>query len=354
MTKPLKVIDLFCGIGGMSHGFYQEGFEIVAGVDVDSSCEYSFEKNNASKFICKDISKLTKDELVSLYGDDEHIKVMIGCAPCQPFSSYNNIKIEDRKKWDLLLVFAEKIKMIRPEIVAMENVPSIKNFKRYPVYQEFLTILKNLGYSIDDHVVYCPDYGIPQTRKRLTLVASRIGDIKLIDKTHTPDNYVAVKDVISHLPKIEDGEACEHDPLHKARKLSPINKRRIQATKHDGGGWENWSEELKPDCYKRESGKSFHNVYGRMKWSKPAPTMTTQCVGLGNGRFGHPEQDRAISLREAAIFQTFPDHYEFVDPKLQTYTFQTLARQIGNAVPPKLGRIVAQSVKEHLKLHGYL
>jgi DNA (cytosine-5)-methyltransferase 1 len=155
-----------------------------------------------------------------------------------------------------------------------------------------------------------------------------------------------VREAISNLPKISDGEICSTDALHRARKLSEINKKRIIATK-EGGSWKEWPEELILDCHKKEGGKTFGSVYGRMKWDDVSPTMTTYCIGLGNGRFGHPEQDRAISLREASIFQSFPPDYDFIGTENQL-PISTIARQIGNAVPVNLGRAIAQSIKKHL------
>ena len=178
-------------------------------------------------------------------------------------------------------------------------------------------------------------------------MASKLGEISILPKTHTPDNYVTVKDVISSLPPIKSGEVCTTDPLHRARQLSPLNIKRIQATK-EGGSWRDWPDELVLDCFKKDSGRTYGSVYGRMKWNEPAPTMTTQCTGLGNGRFGHPEQDRAISLREAAIFQTFPENYQFAEHNDITNP-SVVCRQIGNAVPVNLAYEVAVAIKNALE-----
>lgn len=155
-----------------------------------------------------------------------------------------------------------------------------------------------------------------------------------------------VKDAIGHLPPVEDGVHHPDDFLHRARKLSDINKKRICATK-EGGFWREWDKSLWLKCHKRKSGKEFRSVYGRMKWNEIAPTMTTYCVGLSNGRFGHPQQDRAITLREAALLQSFPETYEFIDNSKQ-YNLMTIARHIGNAVPVDLAVAVAKSIKKHL------
>lgn len=348
--KNTAVIDLFCGIGGLSHGFVKENFKVVAGIDIDATCKYSFEANNQSTFISKSISDVSKHEINQLFGDAKH-KVLVGCAPCQPFSSYTfkDGEKSDNEKWKLLYEFARIVKETQPDIISMENVSQLLNFKKAPVFQDFLNSLKEEGYFVHYEVVNCPDYGIPQNRKRLVLLGSKLGEIKLIPKTHNKENYVTVRDAIGNLPKINDGEFCKKDKLHYARKLSPLNKKRIQKTPY-GGSWKDWSEDLKLECHKKDSGKSYPSVYGRMKWEEPSPTMTTHCIGYGNGRFGHPEQNRAISLREASLLQTFPIDYKFFDDSETSFSSVIIARQIGNAVPVRLGEVIAKSVNEHLKI----
>jgi DNA (cytosine-5)-methyltransferase 1 len=343
-----NVIDLFCGVGGLSHGFIQEDFNVLAGIDIDETCRFAFEENNKSEFIAKSITDLSAQEINRIYGENTDLKILVGCAPCQNFSSYMfKDKDKDSNKWKLLYEFSRLVKETEPDIISMENVSQLINFKKAPVFEDFVNDLKDLGYFVSYEIVNCPDYGIPQNRKRLILLASKFGEIKLIPKTHNRDSYVTVKDAIGELPFIKDGEKDINDPIHFSRKLTPKNKKRIEATPY-GGSWKDWNEDLRLECHKKETGKSFPSVYGRMVWEKPSPTMTTQCIGYGNGRFGHPVQDRAISLREAALLQTFPLDYKFVKND-QDYNSTILARQIGNAVPVKLGQVVAKSVKEHLK-----
>jgi DNA (cytosine-5)-methyltransferase 1 len=347
-----KVVDLFCGIGGLSHGFIQENFEVLAGIDIDSTCQFAFEKNNNSKFISKSITEVDANEMKKIYGNTE-VKILVGCAPCQNFSSYMfKDKDKENNKWKLLYEFSRLIREVSPEIVSMENVAQLLNFDKAPVFNDFIKELKALGYHVHYEVVYCPDYGIPQQRKRLILLASKLGKITLISKTHNKENYVTVKDAIGNLNPIKDGEKDINDPFHYSRKLSETNKKRIIATPY-GGGWKDWDEDLKLACHKKDSGKTYSSVYGRMVWEKPSPTMTTHCIGYGNGRFGHPVQNRAISLREAALLQTFPLNYQFVEDITKLNT-AVAARQIGNAVPVRLGQVVALSIKEHLKEQGKL
>lgn len=349
--NKVKVIDLFCGIGGLTHGFVKEQFNVVAGIDVDITCKYAFEKNNKAKFIANSITEISFRELNSFYKDAD-VKVLIGCAPCQNFSSYMfKDKEKENNKWKLLYEFSRLINEVQPEIVSMENVAQLLNFKKAPVFDNFIDSLKKAGYFVHYEVVKCPEYGIPQNRSRLILLASRLGEIKLISKTHSKKNYVTVKDAIGNLPEIKDGERHEKDLFHYSRGLTPINKKRIKATPY-GGGWNDWDDSLKLACHKKKSGKSYPSVYGRMVWEKPSPTMTTHCIGYGNGRFGHPEQDRAISLREAALLQTFPMNYQFAE-NIENINTATIARHIGNAVPVLLGQVIARSIKQHLKEFGY-
>lgn len=343
-----QVVDLFCGVGGLTHGFTQEGFDVVAGFDIDDSCKFAFEYNNRSTFLKKDIRKIDPVDIISLY-KNRNRKILVGCAPCQPFSNLTKKQSITSEKWNLLYEFSRLIEQVQPEIISMENVPQLKKFNDGKIFEDFVSHLKKQGYCVNHYLIFCPDYGIPQKRKRLVLLASKIGEIEIIAKTHTPNNYVTVHDTIAHLEPIEDGGYSENDLLHRSSKLSELNKQRISVTK-EGGGWRSWSDDLILDCHKKETGKSYGSVYGRMKWNEPAPTMTTQCTGIGNGRFGHPQQDRAISLREAALFQTFPESYQFFSKKSE-FRPTIIARHIGNAVPVRLGQVIAQSIKIHLEKH---
>ena len=309
----IEVVDLFCGIGGLSYGMKSAGFDILAGYDLDWTCQYAYETNTGGKFFYKDVKSVTGDEIKSLYSKKKKkaIRVLAGCAPCQPFSSYAHTnKNKDKDKYNLLYEFGRLVKEVHPDIVTMENVPAIATFKLKSVLADFVKVLQEESYQVKYQVVYCPDYGIPQTRKRLVLLASRLGAIHLISPTHQQKDYVTVRDTIEKLPPLKAGESCSLDPLHRCRALSDLNLRRIHATPY-GGSWKDWPKELLLDCHQKTSGKSFGSVYGRMVWDEPSPTMTTLCTGIGNGRFGHPVQDRAISAREAALFQTFPLTYRF-------------------------------------------
>lgn len=346
--ESCSVVDLFCGVGGLTHGFVVESFSVVAGCDADESCRYAYEANNrGARFVSKKIEELTAEEISTLYPEG-HIKVLIGCAPCQPYSTYTK-KVRDRdEKWRLLDLFADLICEVDPEIVSMENVPNLITFQGGAVYGAFVDRLRKNGYHITEHPdVYCPDYGVPQQRTRLVFFASKYGEVEMAPKTHSPGNYGTVRQTIHHLKALEAGQMNQEDRLHKASRLSDLNLSRIRASV-PGGTWRDWPEELVADCHKKETGKYYNNIYGRMEWDEFAPTITTQCYGFGNGRFGHPEQDRSISLREAALLQSFPPDYKFVEPGEPVY-FKVVARHIGNAVPVELAKAIARSIRHHLE-----
>lgn len=344
--KASSVVDMFCGIGGLTQGIVKEGFSVVAGFDIDASCRYAYEQNNNARFICKRIEDVNAHEILELYPPD-HIKILVGCAPCQPFSKYRQKKGTESEKWKLLGAFSDLIVDVRPDIVSMENVPELLKFKKGEVFNNFVERLKKKGYFVTFDLVYCPDYDIPQGRTRLVLFASRFGNINLLEKTHPPKHYRTVRSAIGHLPPLEAGMSCKDDPLHKAHGMSELNLRRIKQS-IPGGSWKEWDEELITQCHRKKSGTHYKSVYGRMKWDEPSPTLTTECYAYGSGRFGHPEQDRAISLREAALLQTFPPEYVFDEPGSPLH-FSTIGRYIGNAVPVDLGRTIAKSIELHLE-----
>jgi DNA (cytosine-5)-methyltransferase 1 len=337
-----SVIDLFCGAGGLSHGFYQEGFTIAAGVDFDEACRFAFEENNDATFLRRDVAELESEEISRLFHPGK-ARVLVGCAPCQPFSTYN--QKNDDPKWQLLGHFAKLIDETRPDVVSMENVPRLLAFKEGDVFESFVAILKAAKYHVVFDVLYGPDFGLAQTRSRLVLLASRLGPIELPTPTHL-DGYRTVREEIGALPPLGHGEIDPNDLLHRTSRLAPINVQRIDSSK-PGGTWRDWDSELVAHCHTQEAGRGYSSVYGRMSWDQPSPTITTQFFGFGNGRFGHPEQQRALSLREGAMLQGFPREYAFVPPN-QPVPFKAVGRLIGNAVPVKLASAIARTVKAHL------
>lgn len=344
--EPPRIVgvDLFCGVGGLTHGLVRGGIRVSAGVDIDATCKFPFEANNSASFLERDVGMLEAEDITSFYNGAD-FTLLAGCAPCQPFSTYSRSgrNREYEFQWPLVSSFGHLVKKIEPDLVTMENVPQLVD---HPVFQQFLESLD--GYAKWWKIVECSSIGVPQTRKRLVLLASRLGSAAL-GLLQQRKQRATVRETIGALPTIEAGERHPQDELHTASSLSPLNLSRIRASR-PGGTWRDWPEELQAGCHRRNTGATYPSVYGRMEWDQPAPTITTQCFGYGNGRFGHPEQDRAISLREAAMLQTFPRSYAFV-PSGDTVKFNKMGRLIGNAVPVRLGEIIALSLLAHVQAH---
>ena len=346
---PASVVDLFCGIGGLTKGLELAGLNVIAGIDLDESCRYAYEANSHSKFIAGDVNTINSDSLISLYPSND-LRILVGCAPCQPFSKYTQrYRKEGHKddKWRLLYAFSNLIDRIQPTIVSMENVPELI---KESVFVDFINHLKASNYHCSWEIVYCPNYGVPQRRKRLVLLASQLNDINLIAPTHNESNYLTVRDAIGKLPPLADGECDRNDVIHCTAKMSEINLKRIRNS-IPGGTWKDWSDDLQLSCHKKKTGRSYGAVYGRMKWDEPSPTITTQFYGYGNGRFGHPEQHRALSFREGALLQSFPANYKFVENE-SAFNRRELGVHIGNAVPVELGRAIGISIQKHLNEMG--
>ena len=344
-----SAIDIFCGIGGLSYGLKKAGIDVLAGVDLDPSCEYAYEQNVQAEFVLMDVSRVQGEEINAKYwSGDEQVKILAGCAPCQPFSTHSN-KVKNRKqtkRWRLLSEFRRLVEETNPDIVTMENVPNLANQK---IFRDFVAFLKQNGYLVSYSNVYCPDYGIPQKRRRLVLLASKYGEISLIPKTHSEESYVTLRQAIEHLPPVEAGEIHKSDPLHRTTRLSDINLLRIKASKPNGT-WLDWSEDLQLACHKKKTGRTYKAVYGRMSWDEPSSTITTQFYNYGTGRFGHPIQNRALTIREAAILQTFPEDYKFYESE-KDIAIKRLGVYIGNAVPVELGVVIGKSILNHLEEH---
>ncbi|MEM9439086.1 MAG: DNA (cytosine-5-)-methyltransferase [Pseudomonadota bacterium] len=342
LVDSASVVDIFCGAGGLSYGFRNEGFEVVAGIDADEACRHAYEANIKAPFLRKDASSLKGADLKELFLYRTH-SILVGCAPCQPFSTYNQ-KNED-PNWTLLRDFGRLITDSQPDIVSMENVPRLLNFREGAVFCEFTESLRSAGYEVVFDVLFGPDFGLAQTRSRLVLLASRKGTIDLPKPTHV-NEHRTVEMEIGKLSALEAGSSDNKDRLHRASRLSPLNTKRIQASK-PGGTWRDWPEDLVTACHRADTGRGYSSVYGRMRPDQPAPTITTQFYGFGNGRFGHPSQDRALSLREGAMLQGFPQDYEFV-PDNEDVSFKNVGRMIGNAVPVPLASAIARAVRGHL------
>lgn len=328
----IQVVDFFSGCGGTSCGFQSAGLEILAGLDIDAEAAATYRKNfPRASFFEGDVRMMDASILEPVIGPRKHPLLFAGCAPCQPFSRQNKTTTKADPRRNLLGEFGRFVAAWMPDYVFVENVPGMQRIQRSGPLYRFQNLLRKLGYQSESAVVPALWYGVPQKRERLVLVASRRSTVVIPEPTHGPGmpegRYTTVGDWIGDLPPIEAGQTHPSDADHTAAMLTAINLQRIRATP-EGGGRKDWPQSLWLDCHKAYSGHS--DVYGRLSWEKQASGLTTRCISYSNGRFGHPTQDRAISVREAACLQTFPREYRFVG------SISSKARQIGNAVPPKM------------------
>lgn len=347
MRKPILAgIDLFCGAGGLTYGLQKAGIRIVAGIDLDPACEFPFTSNNGTHFIKADVRQLTARRLSRLYPSGA-IRLLAGCAPCRPFSPFRRGTVNwNLDEWGLLREFSRLVEGLRPELVTMENVPGLASRR---MFRQFIQTLRTLGYHVDWKSVYCPRLGIPQHRRRLVLLASLIGSVKVPSGSLSPEEYRTVRETIASLPSLAAGETDPRDRLHKARSVTETNLRRLRSSR-PGGSWKDWAKELRAPCHRKKTGSTYQSVYSRMVWDEPSPTITTQAYNFGTGRFGHPAQDRSITLREAALLQTFPRHYRFVEPRARVFLAR-VGRLIGNAVPPRLALFVGKELMRAATVH---
>lgn len=333
-SKAINAVDLFCGAGGLTCGLREAGINVKAGFDIDPSCKFAYEHNNPSAtFILKSVSDVTEDDLAPYFS--EGYSLLSGCAPCQTFSAINPGVDSNDERWWLLDEFARLVSCVRPDFVTMENVPGLM---KHTVFKNFIKKLQEEGYGYDYKVINCSDYGIPQNRRRLVLVAAKDDRILFPDPSALGVEKRTVRDAIGSMDALTQGSSSSTDPVHSAKGLREINLKRIQASR-PGGSWLDWDDELRCECHRKSSGRSYTAVYGRMSWDKPSPTITTQFYNYGSGRFGHPEQDRALSFREGALLQTFPPDYVFFEDGT-TMSDHVLGRLIGNSVPVDLGKII--------------
>lgn len=342
------VYDFFSGCGGTSAGLRRAGMTPVLALDFDREAADTYRLNfPEATFICEDVRRIRTADIEPFFERQRQTPVLISaCAPCQPFSRQNRQKRNDDGRITLLSELHRFVARFRPELLLIENVPGLEtgeagDKKPFP---ELVKLLDGLGYHHDCGVLRALDYGVPQSRRRLFLIASAFGPLNLPSPTHGVNEspHLTVRDAIARFPPILAGERHASIKNHQACGLSDMNMARIRATP-EGAGRLRWNDTLRLTCHQELEG--YSDVYGRMRWDKSAPAMTTRCISLSNGRFGHPTQDRAISIREAAAIQTFDDDFEF------TGSLNGMARQIGNAVPVELAHIVGRSLLDHLRRH---
>ncbi len=400
-TRPFRksptfvAVDFFCGAGGTTRGLIDAGGYVIAGIDKDSRCKPTYIANNrnltrdlaAPRFLHRDIFPIDplypNGQQQELFDDLDHLiaaareaapktpLLFAICAPCQPFTklsrtqlSASRTKTRDRDS-HLLSEALKFVEHYSPELVLSENVQGINDPKYGGVWEEFRQTLETLGYATGSEIVCASAFGIPQYRKRSILIALR-GSIarqdRLADgsprrltvpKGDPKTSVRTVRSAISHLPALEAGAADPHFPNHRARSLSQLNQKRMAAARP---GASNACLDDTPDgdlslaCHRSVNAKlktrCFNDVYTRMHPDRPSPTITTKCHSISNGRFGHYDvrQLRGISLREAAILQSFPQDYIFHPVGM----IEPIARMIGNAVPPKLAEYFSRYLVESI------
>jgi len=348
MASPIpctyEAIDLFCGAGGTSLGFKQAGFNLRLGVDIDVASLTTYTNNIKSKTFVSDLFKSGAEEILDKSGlMSGETTTILGCPPCQGFSSLGTMDEEDPRN-GLVGKFVDVVAGVRPDFFTFENVPGVADHDKY--FGSMIRRLQRRGYSLKFTVVDMRDYGVPQRRARLVCVGGR--DKKAMKRFHFPEpthhvtgagglrNWATVRETISDLPEIRPWESSKI-PNHKVGRHGPLISERILHIPVNGGSRSDLPKRLQYGCHSRTDG--FKDVLGRMNWDEPSPTITTGCFNPTKGRFLHPEQDREISMREAARLQTFPD--TFIFPEATTIA----ARQIGNAFPPLFAGLLAERIK---------
>ena len=333
-------IDLFSGAGGLTQGLKQSGFSVVGAVENHSACTESFQMNHPEVLLRKiDITQVSpRQYMKQLNMRAGELDLLAGCPPCQGYSviGTRNRGIKDDPRNELIFEMYRFAKVFKPKTIMMENVPVLARDERL---KKLKKQFRKLGYKTDVDVLNMSDYGVPQARRRMILLASRVGEVKVINLKNANNNKITVRQAIGGLPKAGNSG----DPLHDiVENRSERIRYLISMIPKDGGSRTDLGYSYQLECHKRTSG--FRDVYGRMSWDKTSPTITGGCTNPSRGRFLHPEENRAITPREAALLQSFPPDYKFS----KKYGNYSIAMMIGNALPPKFIQFHAKNLLKHL------
>jgi DNA (cytosine-5)-methyltransferase 1 len=342
--KNRTAIDLFSGAGGLTQGLKQAGFTVVGAVENHPTYAESYGLNHPKTNLkLDDITKINPIEYAKELGlKVGELDLLAGCPPCQGYSTIGtrNRGKKDDPRNELVYEVLRFAIAFQPKTIMMENVPALNNDDRL---KRLVDELKKLGYEVDHKVLKMSHYNVPQARRRMIMLASRFDDIEVVKQELDEDKMKTVREAISFLPPKGDSK----DPLHDTTdNRSEKVKKRIAMIPKDGGSRSDLGEEHQLECHKRTTG--FRDVYGRMAWDKPSPTITGGCNNPSKGRFIHPEENRVITLREAALLQTFPADYKFSFKSGKT----GVAMMIGNALPPTFIEFHARKLIKHLQAVG--
>ncbi|OYW45918.1 MAG: hypothetical protein B7Z08_04795 [Sphingomonadales bacterium 32-68-7] len=352
----MNFVDLFSCGGGMSTGFARTGkFTPIGAVDLEvakpthpigaTACNDTYEANLGLRPLSADLAVTGPDEVASHFGfSPSDVDVLISCAPCTGFSqkqSRNHIKDDARNHLvERTAVFAEAW---RPRYVVIENVKELLRGRHKHHFQGVHRHLTSLGYDVFAEVHDLKHLGLPQSRIRSLIVAKLGGRFQW--SIPERQSFATVRDALSHLPPVAAGEVHPNDPMHVSPKMMPLSMDRMRAIPRDGGSWTDIPESLAhlriPSMNAKKPG-SFPDIYGRLAWDRPAPTVTRECSHPGNGRYSHPEQDRLLTVREMALIQGFPPGYQFLGSLSFKY------RQIGDAVPPMVAEQIARAILDNI------
>jgi len=339
VTKP-AVVDLFSGCGGGSLGFLAAGFRVVGAVEIESDPASSYARLVGTAPTIADIRDVSGSDLVGGLGSGNELTLLFGCPPCQSFTILRRGGAPvalDAARDTLPAEYLRLVTELNPRHIAFENVPGFAEGRGRAEFERLISDVTDLGYTTVWQVLDAADFGVPQHRRRLLVLGSRIGPPKLPAPTHGPGrlDHVTVRRAVADLRPLESGEVDPDDPMHRARRHRAIALERLRCVP-EGGGRMDLPERLRLRCHGDHDGHL--DIYGRMSWDRPAPTLTSGCTNVTRGRFGHPEQHRAITPREALLLQSFPCEAEL------TGGAESIALQIGNAVPPLLARRIGEAV----------
>lgn len=347
LEKP-TLIDMFSGAGGVTQGFKNHNFRALAAVEYDPIIAATYSANHPEvRMYVNDVRGIHPKTVMKDCGLRRgELTVLSVCAPCQPFSRQTRLNRQDERT-KLVLEMIRFVAVLRPQFAIMENVPGLSKGKNKQILDKLVQALRyNLGYNVlEPVIVNAVDYGVPQFRKRLILLCSREDvTLKIPNETHAAPHlaeqlgtlpWYTVGDAFAGLHCLASGQKSRQDPLHKARKHTQLNLERLKHIPHNGGSRHSLPRHLQLACHKKE-GTGYNDVYGRMDFRRPANTLTTGCTNFTRGRFAHPTANRAITPREAARLQTFPDQYQFMG------NYDQISAQLGNAVPVGLAETFAK------------